>query len=116
VASIALRDATEAEIVRVYASDARHIVGTFDGSAVAYIGFKRIGADMWGIYQPMESAPPLVWAKLFYAFRRQLHAHTEPVYVLARDDEASRVLGLLGFAPAGNVSLGKEVWVWKPEQ
>ena len=114
--TVALRNATDAEIVRVYGSDARHVVGTDNGVAVAYIGFKRIGADMWGIYQPLDVADPSVWTRLFYAFRRELEAHTEPVYVLARDAEASRVLRLLGFEPAGDVSLGKEIWRWKPGQ
>jgi hypothetical protein len=116
LADIALRAATDAEVARIYAADARHLVGTADGVAVAYIGFNRIGADMWGMYHPFVAADASVWAKLFYAFRRELRTHAEPVYVLARDAEASRVLRLLGFEPTGGISMGKEVWRWTPQQ
>jgi hypothetical protein len=114
--SIELRAATDAEIVSVYGANARHVVGTADGETVAYIGFQRIGADLWGIYHPLASADRSVWTRLFYAFRRELRAHNEPVHVLARDADASRVLRMLGFAPTGDVNLGKDVWVWKPGQ
>jgi hypothetical protein len=113
--NIALRTATDAEVVRVAGPEAKHIVGTADGVAVAYIGFNRIGPNIWGMYHPFVETDRSVWAKLFYAFRRELRAHTEPVYVLARDDEASRVLRLLGFEPTGGISLGKEVWQWTPQ-
>ena len=113
---IALRAATDAEVGRVYGADARHIVGTSDGVAIAYIGFNRIGDDMWGMFHPFCPAERSVWARLFYVFRRELREHTEPVYVLARDAEASRVLRLLGFAPTGDTSMGKEVWQWMPAQ
>lgn len=113
---IALRAATDAEIVRVYGAEAKHIVGTVDGVAVAYIGFNRIGADIWGMYHPFGAEDKSVWARLFYAFRRELRAISEPVYVLARDDAASRVLRLLGFEPTGNISMGKKVWRWTPQR
>jgi hypothetical protein len=114
--SIELRAATDAEIVSVYAADGKHIVGTCDGVATAYIGFKRIGSQMWGMYHPFQATDRSVWTRLFYAFRRELRSHTEPVYVLARDDEAARVLCLLGFAPTGTTQLGKDVWRWTPGQ
>lgn len=113
---IDLRKATDAEIVSVYGAQTKHIVGTADGVAVAYIGFSRIGEDMWGMYHPFGCADRSVWARLFYAFRRELMTHAEPVYVLARDENASRVLRLLGFAPTGTIAMGKEVWRWKPPQ
>lgn len=115
MATVALRPATDAEIARVYGA-AKHIVGTVGGVPVAYIGFNRIGPDMWGMYHPFEADDPSVWTKLFYAFRRELRAFSEPVYVLARDDAASRVLRMLGFEPTGNISMGKEVWRWTPQQ
>lgn len=103
-------------MARIYGANARHVIGAADGEAVAYIRFSRIGDDMWGMYHPFGCADRSVWAKLFYAFRRELREHAEPVYVLARDDEASRVLRLLGFAPTGDTAMGKEVWRWKPGQ
>lgn len=115
MASIALREASDAEVATVYASGAKHIVGTADGDAIAYIGFKRVGEHMWGFYHPFVPAHPSVWTRLFYAFRRELRRHDEPVYVLARDAEAARVLRLLGLQPTGEHSFGKEIWRWMPE-
>lgn len=112
--SISLREANAAEIAAVYANDAEHIVGTVDGETVAYIGFKRIGEHLWGLYHPFCPAHPSVWHRLFYAFRRQLRAKGEPVYVLARDADASRVLALLGLKPTGSFSFDKEIWIWMP--
>jgi hypothetical protein len=114
--TIELRAPTATEIASVYCPHGKHVVGTNDGIAVAYIGFNRIGADMWGIYHPFVQADTSVWPRLFYAFRRELRAFAEPVYVLARDAAASRVLHLLGFKPTGDVQLGKEVWRWTPGQ
>jgi|SRR5688572_6857394 hypothetical protein len=116
MARIELREATDAEIARIYGSEARHFVGPAEGNVVACIGFRRMGSEMWGIYQPLEQAPPSVWTRLFYAFRRELRAHTEPVYVFARDADASRVLRLLGFEPTGDAHMGKDVWRWTPQQ
>lgn len=113
--SIAVREATDAEIVSVYGPKARHIVGTVDGVAYAYIAFSRIG-DVWGMYEPLRPAAPSVWTKLFYAFRRELRAHMEPVYVLATDASAARLLRLLGMKPTGRHSVGKEIWQWMPDK
>ena len=114
MASISLREASDAEVAIVYASGAKHIVGTADGDAIAYIGFKRISGHLWGMYHPFVPAHPSVWNRLFYAFRRELRAQGEPVYVLARDADAARVLQLLGLKPTGEHSFGKEIWRWTP--
>lgn len=110
-----LRAATSEEVARVYGADAEHIVGEAGGEAVAYIGFKRIEGRLWGIYQPMAAAAPSVWNRLFYAFRRELRQQNEPVYVLARDAAAGRLLRLLRLAPADETFAGKDVWKWTPE-
>ena len=113
---IEIRAASDADIVRVYAAEGEHIVGAVDGKAVAYISFRRIGDLMWGIYNPLEPAGRSVWTTLFYAFRRELRRHTEPVYVVATNEASSRVLKMLGFELTGSTQLGKDVWRWTPGQ
>jgi hypothetical protein len=115
--AVSVRPATAQEIVAVYAGDARHVAGTVAGRTVAVIGFTRVEGRLWGIYHVMDDVgetAPSGWARLFYAFRRELRAHAEPVRVLARDRAAGRVLRLLGLRPAGETYVGKDVWIWTP--
>ena len=108
--------ATDAEIAHVYRGDGEHIVGRVGGEAVAYIGFRKIDGRLWGMYQVLATAAPSVWGTLFYEFRRHLRQHEEPVYVLARDADAARLLRLLGLKPSGMHEMGKDVWIWTPQR
>lgn len=118
VSDVALRQATTAEILRVYAADYRHITATVDGHAVALIAFRRIDGRMWGLYHPFLP-PPVhvhrsVWRQVLHLFRRELRAQTEVVHVLAQEEHSSRLFRLLGLQPAGYSAYGKDVWKWTP--
>ena len=114
---VALREATEAEIARIYSPpEAEHIVGEIDGEAVAWVGFRTIEGRLWGMFGMLTVAAPSVCVHLFYRFRMRLHAKAEPVSVLANDAEAARLLRLLGLRRTDEHYAGKEVWIWTPRK
>lgn len=114
---IEVEPATDAELARVYRADGEHYAGRVAGQMVAYIGFRTIaGGQRWGMYDVLSTAERSDWRALFYQFRRKLRQQKEPVYVLARDAEAARLLRLLGMKPASETHMGKDVWIWMPER
>jgi hypothetical protein len=69
---------------------------------------------VWGMFGVLDGACPTVWRRLFYAFRQHLRARRGPVFVLARDQEAERLIRLVGLVPTHETYAEKRVWLWKP--
>src|SRR5262245_57760645 len=113
--SVAVRAANDQEIADAYRADAQHITAVVDGMPVAYVSFRMIDYRMWGIYMVLGEAPKPAWHKLFYALRQELQRQTVPVFALARDKEAARLLGLLGLEQSHETYAGKDVWIWTPQ-
>lgn len=112
---IEVAPATDAELARVYRADGEHFAGRVNGELVAYIGFRTTAGRRWGMYDVLSTAARSVWGTLFYQFRRELRRQKEPIYVLARDAEAMRLLRLLGLKPTGETYMGKDMWIWTPD-
>lgn len=116
MAAIALRDASDAEILAIFRARADNVVATVDGQPVAYARFQTIEDRRWAFLDVFASIAPADVTKVFYAFKRRLRQERQPVYVLAQSAGSIRLLRLLSMEPTGESSAGKEVWLWKPRQ
>jgi hypothetical protein len=116
VVKVALRDATDAEIARVFRMDADHVTATLDGEPVVYVRFQTIEGRRWGMLNVLSVVAPSCVPRLFYALRRRLAEECEPIYALAQNEKSPRLLRLVGLRPTGEFSVGKEIWRWTPGQ
>jgi hypothetical protein len=111
---IEIRPPTAPELADIYARGSEHLVGVVDGKPAAYIGFRPLEGRLWGIFGVLGEMDAKAKRQLFYAFRAHLRTKTTPVYVLATDKAAERLLRLLGLAPTHETYVGKDVWAWTP--
>lgn len=116
MASVALRDASDAEIAAIFRARAEHVVGTINGIAVVYARLQTIDDRRWAMLNVLSPVPRSSAVALFIRLRRWLEQECRPVYVLRESEASGRLLELLGFYPTGEFSVGKEVWRWKPQQ
>jgi hypothetical protein len=114
LASIALREASDAEIAAIFRLGADHVMATVDGQPVAYARYQTIEGRRWAMLNIIAPIAPGNVSMVFYALKRRLQEECEPVYVAAQSASSTRLLRLLGLEPTGETFAGKEVWAWMP--
>jgi hypothetical protein len=116
LAEVALREATDDEIVAIFRAGSADVMATIDGQPVAYARFVTVDDRRWAMMNLIASISPRDVARVFYALKRRLRQEPPPVYVLAQGVSSTRLLRLLGMEPTGENTAGKDVWAWTPGQ
>jgi hypothetical protein len=113
---VALREASDDEIARVFRVNAEHVIATVDGAPAVYLRFQAVSGRRWALMNMLSEIKPSMARQLFYVLRSRLREECEPIFVLAETERSPRLLRLIGLLPTGEVFAGKEVWRWTPEQ
>ena len=116
MAELALREATDAEILAIFRAGSADVMATIDGQPVAYARFLTVEGRRWAMMNVIASISRRDVIRVFYLLKRRLMEECQPVYVLAQSVSSPRLLRLLGMEPTGEKSAGKDVWVWTPGQ
>jgi hypothetical protein len=114
MASIALRDASDAELASVFRASADHIIGTVDGTPVVYVRLQTVDGRRWGTINMLNTISKASVLPMFLALKRRLQQEREPIYATATNWESARLLRLIGLVPTEETAVGKQVWVWTP--
>ena len=100
------------DIVAFAAEKTEFHIAYAGGRAIAMGGFVRVQGKLWASFDVKRGVKQHGFAVLL-AVRRALSNVHEAVYVQCRSKKAQRLLGVLGFVPAGEHMNDLEVWVWR---
>jgi hypothetical protein len=111
--AVELREPTDAELRRIYAAEAEHVLATVDGEAAAWIAFKTIDGRTWGMFG-------VCGVRLLRqrgddcstSFARICGQSESESTSLPCDQAAERLLRLVGLIPTFECFGDKRVWAW----
>lgn len=117
-AGFVVRKATPGEVLAVYGAGMTNIVGAFDGQPMAMVSMYRMEGRLWAMMSMMAPPPAKARISIVRELRKGLRDLGEPVWIVAQNSQAGRLLELIGLIPTAETmgmradGTARGVWQW----